>query len=289
MKILTPILCAACLLSICSKVSYAQENTIALKSPATKVAIDGNNMEWGNDLEYYNAARNVHYTIANDKTNIYLVIKTDDPTQQAAILSSGVTFSIDTKGRKRSTYSVTFPLKGVENTNALDKTLKEKKLMADLAPLRKFEVKGFKDMGEELNYENPFGIKTDIDIDDKGFLIYEETIPLELFHAGEFIANEWSYNIKFNGIKQLMNIEDAVKMGYAKVKTVVVAVPAGSGPPSRGAIEDAIRGSVSRQSSVPAGSTFPPSSQASVNMPPREIEISKPFDFWGKFTLAKIQ
>jgi len=264
---------------------YAQETTLALKSPTTAITIDGNNQEWGDNMAYYNAEKKLHYTIANDKTNLYLVIKTDDPIQQANILSGGITFAIDTKGRKRSTYNTTFPLRGIASTNVLDKTLKEKKLMADMAQLSNIEVKGFKDIDDDqLNFENTYGIKVDINIDDKGFLIYEEAIPLELFHANEITANEWSYNVKLNGVKQLMTIDEAVKMGYAKVKTVVVAVPAGSGPPSRGAIEDAMRSSSSRQSSV-----APVPSGMSMNSAPREIEVTKPIDFWGKFTLAKAQ
>jgi len=279
-NIFAHLMCCTGLVLICIT---GKAQSIALKTSPTNIAIDGNNKEWGDDLTYFNAQKNLHYTIANDNTNLYLVIKTDDPVQQLNILSSGITFSIDPKGRKRSTYSTTFPLKGLENTNGLNKTLEEKKLMADIAQLSKIEVQGFKDIGDsQINFENTFDIKIDIDIDDKGFLIYEEAIPLNLFHANEFAAGEWSYNIKLNGVKQLMNIEEAVKMGYAKVKTVVVAVPAGSGPPSRGAIEDAIRGSSSRQSSI-----APIPSGMSMSIAPREIEVTKPIDFWGKFTLAK--
>jgi hypothetical protein len=277
---LAHLICGTGLMLICIT---GRAQTITLKAPPANIVIDGKSEEWGDNLTYFNAEKKLHYTIANDKTNLYLVIKTDDPVQQFNILSSGITFSIDPKGRKKSTYYTTFPLKGLENTNGIDKTLKEKKLMADIAQLSKIEVKGFKDISDgQINFENTFDIKTDIDIDDKGFLIYEEAIPLNLFHANEFVASEWSYNIKLNGVKQLMTIDEAVKMGYAKVKTVVVAVPAGSGPPSRGAIEDAMRGSSSRQSSI---SPLP----LGINMStaPREIEVSKPIDFWGKFTLAK--
>lgn len=274
------LMCCTGLILICIT---GKAQSIALKTSPTNIVIDGKSEEWGDNMTYFNAEKKLHYTIANDKANLYLVIKTDDPVQQLNILSSGITFSIDPKGRKRSTYSTTFPLKGLENTTGLNKTLEEKKLMADIAQLSKIEVKGFKDIGDgQINFENTFDIKIDIDIDDKGFLIYEEAIPLNLFHTNEFSAGEWSYNIKLNGVKQLMNIEEAVKMGYAKVKTVVVAVPAGSGPPSRGAVEDAMRGSSSRQSSIspiPSGMTM--------STAPREIEVTKPIDFWGKFSLAK--
>ena len=270
-------------------VSYAQETSLSLKLPTTEVTIDGSNKEWGDDLSYYNTDKKVHYTIANDNVNIYLVVKTDDPVQQANILSSGLTFSIDTKGRKRSTYSTTFPLKKSVNTNSVDNILKEKKLIADLIQIRKIGIKGFKDIDDDqLNFENIYGIKVDIDFDDKGYLIYEEAIPLELFHADGLTANEWSYNIKLNEVKQLMNIDEAVKMGYVTVKTAVVAVPAGSGPPSRSAVEDAMRSSSSRQSSISA-SSIPVSSNpgSSAGIPPREIELTKPIDFWGKFKLSQ--
>jgi hypothetical protein len=91
--------------------------SIALKAPPTKIVIDGKNEEWGNDLAYHDTENNIHYTISNDKEYLYLVIKANDEKQLNNILFGGVTFSIDTKGRKKKAYSVTFPQKLAPLTN----------------------------------------------------------------------------------------------------------------------------------------------------------------------------
>ncbi|MEO8886474.1 MAG: hypothetical protein ABI367_10455 [Mucilaginibacter sp.] len=253
---------------------YAQE-TLDLKTPVNAVIIDGDSKEWGDSLTYYNAEKNIHYTIANDKNNLYLVVKTNDLVQQNAILASGITFSIDTKGRKKSAFSVTFPVSGVEAINRPANTLEEKRLRADITKLRKIGIKGFKDVEEnQINVENAFKIQTAINFDDNDYLVYEEAVPLELFHAAELIKNDWSFNIKLNAV----TIHDAggpVSMGHTiMTTTVLVKVPAGSGPPSTADIEAALRNSISRQSNIPRAA------------PQSDIEISKAIDFWGKFSLA---
>lgn len=66
--------------------TYAQTSGIIdLKPAPTTVAIDGSLQEWGDSLNYYNDKTKVRYTLANDKTNLYLVAKTKDLIQQANI------------------------------------------------------------------------------------------------------------------------------------------------------------------------------------------------------------
>lgn len=280
MKFLTSTLCAACLLSICTNLSFAQE-TVALKSPTTAVTIDGNNKEWGNNLEYYNANKRIHYTISNDKENIYLVIKTNDASQLTNILFSGVTFSIDTKGRKKKTQTITFPIQEMPIMESVPlNTLEQKRELAKSTRFKKIEVKGFKDIDEGQIYNgNPYKIQTAINVDDNGYLVYEEAIPLALFHT-EDPLNEWAYNIQLNAVTARLQPNSQTTVGAATVKSVIVAVPAGSGPPSNSAIQAAAR-----------NNSYSPNSMNSstMNVPPRDVEISKASDFWGKFTLAKIQ
>jgi hypothetical protein len=77
-------------------ICFAQ--TINLKPAPMHITIDGSLSEWGDSLSYYNNETQINYTLANDKDNMYLVLKTIDPIQQFRILSAGVTLSIDPKG-----------------------------------------------------------------------------------------------------------------------------------------------------------------------------------------------
>ena len=274
------ILCGISMHLLLAGVSYAQDAIPTLKAPTTTVTIDGINKEWGNDMAYYNADRNIHYTISNDKDNLYLVIKTNDERQLNNILLSGVTFSIDTKGRKKSTYAVTFPVKDFATTNnSTFKTLVEKRAMSTATKLKKTGVKGFKDIYEDEIYAgNAYKIQTAINFDDNGYLVYEEAIPLSFFKAEELAYNEWAYNIKLNAVSARLPANGQTTVGNVTVRTAVVAVPAGSGPPSSTAVRSAMQNSNSMTANM---------NSIAENMAPREVEIVEASDFWGKFSLAK--
>lgn len=274
------IACAISMQLLFSGICYAQDAIPTLKAPATTVTIDGINKEWGDELAYYNADRKIHYTISNDKDNLYLVIKTNDERQLNNILLSGVTFAIDTKGRKKSTYAVTFPVKDFTTTNNSSfKTLEEKRAMSTATKLKKTGVKGFKDIYEDEIYAgNVYKIQTAINFDDNGYLVYEEAIPLSFFKAEELANSEWAYNIKLNSVSAWLPANGQTTVGNVTVRTAVVAVPAGSGPPSNTAVRSAIQNSSSMTANM---------NSIAQNMAPREVEIVKASDFWGKFSLAK--
>ncbi|RZA04019.1 MAG: hypothetical protein EOP47_00445 [Sphingobacteriaceae bacterium] len=259
-KIYSYLLCAIGIQTICTSAIFAQETALSLSSPSTAVIIDGNNKEWGDSLAYYNSENKLNYVIANDKQNIYLVIKTNDLVKQNYILSSGVTFSIDTKGRsKKSAFTVTFPKSVPEEPRRSAPTLAENKQKVGILNFRKISVKGFKDINdEEISLPNIFDIKVAVNFDSKGYMIYEEAIPLELFNAAELTKNEWSYNIKLNP--------------PAKPESMGSEISTAGLPSFAGG-----RGNGGGRSGGGRG--------AGGNRP--TIEEQKPIDFWGKLKLAQ--
>jgi hypothetical protein len=137
--------------------------------------------------------------------------------------------------------------------------------------LKKIAVSGFKDISEDdMPTANTYGIQVAIDYDQKGNLVYEEAIPLALFHAGDLAKNEWSFNIKINGVEH-NNANNDMQTGISQQ---IVGVPAGSrGGGSTGGSGG--RGSGKR------GTLDTPTFQAN--------ETTPTIDFWGKFNLAKAQ
>ncbi len=269
--------CALCIPMVLPQPSYAQETTLALKSPATAVTIDGKNTEWGENLAYHNAENNIHYTISNDKENLYLVIKTNDTKQQNNIILAGVTFSIDTKGRKKKGYAVTFPEKLVPLTNIPLNTPEQKRVaVSKINGTRKIGIHGFKkDVDEDEIYPgNSYKIQTALNFDANGYLIYEAAIPLYLFHA-DGPDSEWSYNIMLNAVTGRLPANGQMTVGDVTVTGAVVAVPAGSGPPSSSSGRGGSRNSSASASAASGMSQIP------------EVEILKGSDFWGKFSLTK--
>jgi len=275
-KVYSYLLCALSIPLISVDVCKAQSATstaLALKAPPANVAIDGVGPEWGDSLSYYNPEKKIHYTLANDKTTLYLVVKTKKSIEQADILSSGITFSIDTKGRKKSAYSITFPVNtgGVNfNNKVANESLDDKILRASVTRFKKIGVSGFKDIDDEtLGTTNTFGIKVAVSYDEQGNMVYEEAIPLELFHAGPLVKNEWSFNIKINGI-------DPGDGGNSNTP------PAASTDMTTGRSSSGGRGGGGRKGADPTqGLTLGKNSS--------QGESTPSIDFWGKFTLAAIE
>lgn len=256
-------------------VSICFAQTINLKPAPANVNIDGKLTEWGDSLSYYNNETQINYTLANDKDNMYLVLKTIDPTQQFRILSTGVTLSIDPKGHKKPTYSVTFPFAEQESVSfADDYTIQEKKAEANLTKLKRIKADGFKDVESDIfTLENTYGFRVSINFDTHGFLVYEEVIPLKLFHADELRKNEWAFNIKINGDQSIIKKQ-------AGDQDVNLGLNAGSG--GQGG-----RGGNGRRAGGNMGGRKGDRSHSTGETSEPTKEAPKPIDFWGKFTLAK--
>ncbi|MFD0878288.1 hypothetical protein ACFQ1A_29250, partial [Massilia pinisoli] len=107
MKKVSYCLAASCLALF--TVAKLNAQTIAVKNAPATVKIDGNADEWKGYEESVNEKSHVNYIISSDKDNLYLVLKTKDRKKQQNILGAGVTFSVDPAGKKKETFSTTFP------------------------------------------------------------------------------------------------------------------------------------------------------------------------------------
>jgi len=272
-KVYSYLLCALSIplisVDLC-KAQTAPSTAMALKAPPANIAIDGVGQEWGDSLSYYNPEKKIHYALANDKTTLYLVVKTKNPVEQADILNSGITFSVDPKGRKKSAYSVTFPVSTgnvMGFKKAPDESLDDKILRASVTRFKKVGVSGFKDIEDEtLATTNAFGIQVAVSYDPQGNMVYEEAIPLSLFHAEALAKNEWSFNIKINGIDPSANTTTTSEFASA--------APAAGG---RGGGKGGGRKGADPTQGLTLGKNDSPG------------ETTPSIDFWGKFTLAQVQ
>jgi uncharacterized membrane protein YgcG len=201
------------IITLCTiNISYAQNGPqLTLKAPPAHIKIDGDIKEWGDSLTYYSTEDRLNYMIANSNDTLYLAVKIYDNNQIAQVLNAGLTFSIDPRGKKKSAFSLTYPV-NIGGTGSLyghkqdqadgvtqadrDELMREK-----ITTLRGIKVLGFKDIEDDMiTTSNTYGIQTAVDYDAVGNLIYEEAIPLKFFHADLSSKNEWAFNIKINGI-----------------------------------------------------------------------------------------
>jgi uncharacterized membrane protein YgcG len=282
MKISLIIILAAFLQFTAVKDSIAQSGTQTLQAPPPKIAIDGSVKEWGDSLRYYNKEKKISFAIANTKDTLYMAVRVNDRTEQARILRAGITFSIDPRGKKKETYSITFPLSVTGTAPKMDfnkqdngdvtQQDREELLKERLTTLRGIKVTGFKDVEDEMiTTSNTYGIQAAVNYDDNDYLVCEAAIPLSFFHVDDLYKNEWAFNFKINGITRPASAGQGGEPGGKGGRGGGGAGGFGGGGGRGG------RGGGSHNNTNQTGE----SGQAG------RAELFKTEDFWEKFYMAK--
>jgi hypothetical protein len=263
-------------IGICSAQDYAPVQ-FYLKPPPANVAVDANLQEWGDSLSHYSPEERLNYTIANTKDTLYLAVKIVEKSEIARVLNGGLTFSIDTKGKKKESFSLTFPvnvqgdtpLQSIHTGDSEDTVTQEQRnelLSERITNLRGIKQTGFnKDIEDDMiTTSNTYGIQAAFNYDATGNLVFEEAIPLKFFHTDVTEKTLWAFNLKINGIKRPDNSGgDTGGSGGGR--------HGGGGGGHRGGGGGGHRG---------GGGNSNASQDAD------RAELFKSIDFWGKFYLA---
>lgn len=214
--------------------SFAQKlpdiQTTNLNAP-TSIKVDGKLMEWNDTFAAENKRTEIFYSIANDEKNLYLVLKSASSSNTNKILAGGITFSVNTQGKKKEkeSYSVTYPLiKRVQSggrqgqnrqggqggqggfQNRTQQTPQQRDSVAlvtrkeQLSTVKELKVGGFKTITDTLvSIYNEYGIKAFGAFNAKGTYVYELAIPLSLLELSINDKNEFVYQIKVNGLSAM--------------------------------------------------------------------------------------
>ena len=173
--------------------------------------IDGLITDW-NCKMYYNSDAKMMYGISNDLNNLYVNAKVTDQAVQKKILMAGLTFWIDTTGKKTEQLGIVYPLKGFMKNQKNRKTPANKNM--EKRPLKnaldynkindqfannitELEMIGFTGTGKknrEINGRNK-GLKVAIQFDEYQSLIYEASIPLNILfeEPQEYLTDSTKY------------------------------------------------------------------------------------------------
>ncbi len=235
------------------------------------VRVDGKLQEWSNPLVAENKRTDLAYTIANDDKNIYLALKAVSATAITKIMAGGISFSINSKGKKKENESfvITYPYMARggnrsmpgqnrqrnQNNNA-DRTQVQRDSLtlvqrkAQLAGIKEIKISGFQAIQDSLvSIYNEYGIKAKAIIDEQGTYCYELSIPFKQLEIDIKNVNEIAYQIKVNGRQMQQNI-------------IVGRSGGGFGPGAGGGNRGGFGGgSVAQQ------------------------DLNNPTDFWGKYPL----
>jgi hypothetical protein len=269
---------------VLNTVCYAQNKSSQnqLQPPPSNITIDGDIKEWGDSLRYYNKEKQLNYGLANDQDNLYMAIRVNDRSEQIRILRAGLTLSIDTRGKKKESFTITFPV-GDQSAEGMAETAqdlqggnsdvkqedRDELMRARLTKLREIRVTGFKDIeSETMTTSNTYGFKVAIDYDKDGYLVYEAAIPLKFFHADDITKTEWAFNFKINGITRPGQHKDGPEQ-EGMTRGAGGGMGGGGGRGGRG-------GGRGGQRMAGGNST-----------PVDHSELSKSVDFWEKYYLAK--
>jgi hypothetical protein len=198
-----------------------------LLAPA-RVDIDGKATEWNNTFQAFNKATAISYSVANDERNLYLVVQSTSSANTNKIIRGGITFTVNTSGKKKGGSTVLFPVVtpisvtslmqkmngGQRRGGANTSTMTPEEIMkradsvmaasnkAELEKFKEIKVKGFPAVTDSLlSIYNEQGIKTAAAIDATGAYTYELAIPLQLLGLSADNPKEFNYNIKVNGIE----------------------------------------------------------------------------------------
>jgi len=270
------------LLPVLVRTAFAQQDKVlTLAAPPTNIVIDGDTREWGDSLRYYNTEYHINYSLANTGDTLYMALRLNDRRDQIRMLRAGLTLSIDPKGKKKESFSITFPLNvqgasvlaNVNNDDASSEVSQQdrEELMRErLTTLRGIKVSGFKDIEDEMiTTSNTYGIQTAVNYDQNGDLVCEAAIPLIFFHSDPAAKNEWSFNFKINGIERKTKAENGEHEGGEST---------GGGRGGRG-------GGMGGMGGGHRGGRGGGHSQSSGGNSTGELGKSK--DFWVKFYLGK--
>ncbi len=173
------------------------------------IKIDGKIDDWNDSLVSYNNDTKFYYTISNNNENLYLAIKSTNSADVRRIFAGGISFLINTEGKKKSGYKITFPVaerKRIPNPKsknpANDPVLPDiKELRKMLSQIKEIKAEGFKTIIDGgISLYNTYGIQAAVTFNDQDNLIYELAIPLSLLNLYADNPVLLAYNIKINGL-----------------------------------------------------------------------------------------
>lgn len=191
----------------------AQSKSIKnLKKSNQNITVDGQLKDWGDSLNYYNPDKKIHYALAENQENLYFAIRIENRGQQEQAMRNGITLAFNPEGKKKETYSLTFPSPDRDENSLFvmpkadhaitQQQLKQEDLeerrKADLLKLRDIQIKGFPDVEtDHITTANTYGIKTVLQFDESGALVYEAAIPVKMLHS-DLNSKPWVFDIKIN-------------------------------------------------------------------------------------------
>jgi hypothetical protein len=273
-------------LNVCAQSHLKDVQATSVWAPAN-VKIDGKINEWEDSFQAYNKSTRLFYTVSNNDKYLYLALTSTDDGNNTKIAAGGITFTINTTGRKRDKHAfiITYPVVagrgrgqrgggragGRQQPGEADTAAIAAARRQFIAASKEIKVLGFKEVDDTLiSIYNEYGIKAAIGYDTLGNYSYELAVPLKLLGLSPANSAQIAYNIKVNGLEVGGGGQAKVMLdGFGGGGISISGMPAGGG------------GRGGRGGGGPGGGV---KSDRGGNID--FADLTSPTDFWGKYTLA---
>lgn len=188
--------------------SYAQRNkgnTQETLSWAEGVVVDGRLDDWGDTLLYEHSSQGLQYQIKNDGDRIIVAMRIPDHEQQVQALSQGLSFTVNTQGKKREGPTVVFPIADRiafrSIMSADNENRPEDMRHGGLQAIRAIYVLRFDDLLDgQISLENTYGVEARATIDTTDALCAEIAVPFDQLGVTVRRTSKLAFNVKINGL-----------------------------------------------------------------------------------------
>jgi len=126
---------------------FSEEKTIACMWRGSPLSIDGADNDWAGDTLSFEKKFEVDYAFKNDAENLYVLFVFKDPLFLSTIKDTGMTFWINTEGKKKKKYGITYMIRKVSAEGIISILEKQK------GPLPEAEKNKIRSQPEYIFYQ----------------------------------------------------------------------------------------------------------------------------------------
>ncbi len=113
------------ILAVCLA-GFSKEKAVESMWRASPLSIDGADDDWAGDTLSFEKKFEVNYAFQNDADNLYVLFIFKDPLYLSTIKDTGMTFWINTEGKKKKKYGITFKTRNVSAEGIISLLEKQK-------------------------------------------------------------------------------------------------------------------------------------------------------------------
>ncbi len=180
------VLCGS-LLMACSASKNSRQSEPAAKADwqTGKLVIDGNDSDWTGPLrfQYNNKKENFSYSITNDQSHLYVLLRSSDENTQQEILRGGLTvlFNTHAVNDEHGAAGIVYPTGNIPKGPMNGRQEYNNNKHIAISNAQDYSLFGFNTVKSLENYdygkENKEGIEVSVGLNAAGELVYEAAVP----------------------------------------------------------------------------------------------------------------